>query len=62
MTRSVQRLTLLLPVEEQPRPMTVVDNVVKNNPDKEQHEQSVDNVEKVKTVKKKVKEKWVLEK
>ena len=62
LTRSVQRLTLLLPVEEQIRPLTVVDNVVRDNPDKEQHEQSVDNVEKVKTVKKKVKEKWVLEK
>ena len=64
-TRSVQRLTLLLPVEEQAKPLTVENEptgpVVKIDSEKDEHETPKENLQ-AKVIKKKKKEKWILSK
>ena len=64
LTRSVQRLTLILPVEEQTNPLTVemteTGPTVKNDPEKKEHSTPIETETKpVKVVKKKIKEKWI---
>ena len=60
LSRSVQRLTLLLPVEEQAKPLTVEkDGVVKLNKERQEHVTPIETLEKP-VKKREVKERWIL--
>ena len=65
MSRSVQRLTLLLPVEEQDKPLTVEEDeagsVVVVDDEKQEHGDPVETVQEP-VKKRKLKEKWIFEK